>query len=103
METINKVELLGAIVGMVDTKVIEGDTITRLSVATETLGKDKSGKFPELRVTWFSVTAKDAPALSKGDRVNVFGLLHWSRFADEAGNTRTIMEVTADKIEKINH
>ena len=105
MESLNKIELRG-ILGTIRVITLGDTHYATMSVATNYCYKDAEG-CPVIETTWHQVTAwegKASPDLSifkKGDPVHVTGRLRCRRYTDEAGISRSQMDIIANCLERI--
>ena len=106
LQQLNRVELIGT-VGRVNNQDVADKTIVRLSVATNYAYRDRDGG-AVIETTWHQVTAFDekgcagARALARGDKVRVLGRITANKYTDASGEQKTIFEVIASSIEKID-
>lgn len=79
-----------------------GKATTRMRVAVDSRRRDAAGEWVDGTTTWYNVIAWDhlaenlAETLGKGDRVIVHGRIEAREWTNEAEETRTIWEVTAE-------
>lgn len=105
MEQLNRVELRG-ILGVLRVMSVGDMRYATMSVATNYAYKDAEG-CPVIETTWHLVTAwegkacPDLSVLQKGDKVHVIGRIRCRRYTDEAGISRSQMDIIASNLEKI--
>lgn len=104
LEQLNRVELIGA-VGMASSQTIGEKTFVRFSVATNYAYRDREGN-AIIDTTWHNVCAwkndnPTAAGLSRGDKVHVLGRIRMQKYITENGETRSIPEIIATKVERI--
>ncbi len=108
MSSINQVNLLGNLGN--DPEVVNfhnGDSITRISVATSDRWVDRNGEWQE-RTEWHTIVlhAKTAeiytPKLQKGTKVFVTGSIRSNRYTDKDGVKRISFEIHANSIKIIS-
>lgn len=105
MEQLNKVELRG-VIGNIRVQNIGDTELARFSVATDYAFKNRSGE-AIIETTWHQVTAFksdrmcDFSELQRGSRVRVLGRLRNNRFTDSNGVERTVTEIIANEVRKI--
>ena len=105
MEQLNKVELRG-ILGVLRVMSVGETRYATMSVATNYCYKDADG-CPVIETTWHQVTAwegkgcPDLSSLKKGDKVHVIGRLRCRKYTAETGEERTVMDVVASTLERI--
>lgn len=79
-----------------------GKATSRMRVAVDSRHRDATGEWVDGATAWYTVIAWDHLAenlteqLAKGDRVLVHGRLEQREWTTEAGEIRTIWEVTAE-------
>lgn len=106
MEFLNKVILRG-IVGRTHVTAIQNKTHISLSLVTERISTDASGNVL-VETTWHNVTAFEGPgtpnltSIAKGDRLEVGGRLRVRRYTDADGIERTVTEIFANRIAKVD-
>lgn len=106
MEQLNRIELAGRI-GTIKIFPVGDTRMARFSLATEVTYRDKQGT-PIIETTWHNVSAwagslrQNLDSLAKGDCVYVIGRIRTSRFTASDGSERTVYEVVASVVERIN-
>lgn len=106
MEQLNKVELRG-IVGNIRIQQVNDTRIARISVATDYIYENRSGE-KVVETTWHCITAWENKSnisldeVKRGDGVYIQGRLRNTRYTDAHGVERTITEIIANKLEKLN-
>lgn len=105
MEQLNKVELRG-VIGNIRVQNIGNTEMARFSVATDYGYNDRNGN-AVIETTWHQVTALkndrmcDFSELQRGSKVRVLGRLRNIRFTDSNGVERTVTEIIANEVRKI--
>lgn len=105
MEQLNKVELRG-VIGNIRVQNIGDTQMARFSVATDYAFKNRRGA-AIIETTWHAVIAFqsdkmcDLSELQRGSRVYVLGRLRNNRFTDWNGVERTVTEILANEVRKI--
>ena len=103
-EQLNRVELKGY-VGSIRINRVGGQVCATLSLATSYAYSSKDGA--HVVETWHSVTAWEGPRISglldikSGDPVHVKGRLRAIRYTSADGAERTMMEVFANELNKV--
>lgn len=106
LQQLNRIEIIGE-VGRICTQKVGDATSIHLSVATDYLYKDRSGR-PVMETTWHNVMGwqdgnhVDITNLEKGDNVHVLGRLRTRDYVDANGEKKTFYEVMANRIVKID-
>ena len=104
-EQLNRVELKGY-VGSIRINRVGGQVCATLSLATSYAYSSKDGAHV-VETTWHSVTAWEGPRISglldikSGDPVHVKGRLRAIRYTSADGAERTMMEVFANELNKV--
>ncbi len=102
---LNRIELKG-VVGFVKTQTYSGKTVARITVATRTAFKDKSGN-PVIETQWHSVNAWEGKniepldGISKGDNLHVIGRVKYNKFTGSDGQDHYTTEIQAEKLSRI--
>lgn len=106
IEQLNRVMLRG-IVGSIRISEVGDTRILRITVATNRAYKAKDGT-AVIETTWHMVTAFPGPdiadfdTLSKADKVEVTGRICNQRVCGEDGTERTISEIRASMLRKLD-
>lgn len=105
MAGINKVIIVGRLGNDPEVKTIgNGQTVTRISVATSEQWSDKDGKKQEKTewhriVTWGKLAEICGKHLSKGRQVYVEGRLQTNSWEDQQGQKRYSTEIVANTVQ----
>ena len=103
---INRAIILGRI-GFMETKEVNNNTYTKISVATNEQWKDKEGQKQE-KTIWHNVYGFGklgeimAKYAKKGDLAYVEGRIAQNKYKDEAGNEKISPSITATEFKLIN-
>lgn len=106
MEQLNRIELKGT-VGSIRVQTFSDKQVARISLVTNYVYKSKDGD-PVIETTWHSISAwenkafPDLASIQKGDRLYVVGRLRNQRFLGSDGVERTVCDVSAYKLQKID-
>ena len=102
---LNKVIIAGRLTADVQLKSTQsGQSVARMSVATNRKWNDKDGKKHEEAefhtvILWGKQAEVASQFLSKGSGVLVEGRLSTRSYADKEGNERKVTEIIAEKVE----
>ena len=102
--SLNKVQLIGRLGQDPESKNVNGNTVTKLSVATSENWTDKSGQRQEKTewhkvVVWGKTAENVAKYLSKGRQVYVEGRLQTRSWDDKEGKKCYATEVVASTVQ----
>lgn len=106
MEQLNRIELKGT-VGSIRVQTFSEKHVARISLVTNYVYKSKDGD-PVIETTWHNISAwenksfPDLNTIQKGDRLYVVGRLRNQRFLGNDGVERTVCDVNAYKLQKID-
>lgn len=105
MSSLNKVFIIGNLGAEPENKTLEsGFKVTRISIATKRVWKDKQGKNQD-HTEWHSVSLFDrlseiaAQYLKKGSKVFIEGYIKTSKWKDQQGVTRYKTEIVGTQMQ----
>lgn len=99
--SINRLEIIGHLGRDPEIEEVAGDrTVARLSIATERGGDSEKTDWHRA-TAWGSLAEVCEEYLRKGDRVFVAGPLTYSRWKDDAGQTRKSAELQVRRMEML--
>jgi single-strand DNA-binding protein len=81
-----------------------GQATVRLLVAVESRRREASGEWVDGPTSWYTVVARDRLATNlaktalKGDQLLIHGRLEEREWTTDAGQTRSVWEITADDV-----
>lgn len=108
MEQLNRVELRGT-VGAIRRTTVQGRVLGQMSLATNYAYKDAEG-CAVIETTWHNVhlwegrgiTKEVIESLDKGDKVYLMGRIRMQRYTGEDGTERTVCEIIASSLDRID-
>ena len=101
----NKIELKG-VVGFVKVQTFSAKKVARITLATKTAFKDKSGN-PVIETQWHSINAwegktiENLDAIEKGDNLSITGRIKYNKFTGTDGQEHYTTEIQAEKLSHI--
>ncbi|MBO4469375.1 MAG: single-stranded DNA-binding protein [Bacteroidales bacterium] len=105
MEQLNRIEIRG-VVGAVRSQIINGNKMSKFSVATSRAYKDREG-VAQIDTTWHNVIAwesdkiTDLDKIQAGSKVYALGRLQTQKYMGADGVEKTYYEVVASKVNLI--
>lgn len=102
MEQLNKVEIRGN-VGNIKTQTYSQNVMSRITVATNYVYKDKSGA-AVIETSWHNVVAwegkniADCTKIQRGSKIYVQGRLKYNKYMTDDGQERQVTEIIATRL-----
>lgn len=106
MEQLNKVEIRG-LVGSIKTQTFSQNIMSRITVATNYVYKDKAGA-AVIETSWHNIIAWegknicDCAKIERGSKVYVQGRLKYNKYMTEDGQERQVTEIVATRLTLID-
>lgn len=102
MEQLNKIEIRG-MVGTIKTQSYSQNTMSRITVATNYVYKDKTGA-AVIETSWHNIIAwegkniADCSKIERGSKIYVQGRLKYNKYITEDGQERQVTEIIATRL-----